>query len=189
MKILKVVDTREYEEVGDGKWAPIPGSGNARECDRCGRLHEVHAYVETPSGGTMVVGTGCMGLGPDVARRYAAKATTIAKLHAEREHLLEQVVAWETAERAAAAMVPPEPVAATKPWGEGVAVGGEFAVVRTSFSVRPMAEAVAEATRHWREAVVREILGGFANLPAANLPSLRMMVDAVEARLRKAQAT
>ena len=28
MKILHVVDTREYEEIADGKWAAIPGSGS-----------------------------------------------------------------------------------------------------------------------------------------------------------------
>lgn len=59
-KILGVVDTREYEEVADGKWAPVPGSGTESLCARCGRGHYVHATVELDSGKTAVVGTGCM---------------------------------------------------------------------------------------------------------------------------------
>lgn len=60
-KILAIVDTRRWEEGDDDKWYPIPGSGEAHECDRCGRLHEVHVTVECEDGSQMVVGTGCMG--------------------------------------------------------------------------------------------------------------------------------
>lgn len=58
-KILRVTDTREYEEVGD-RYVPIPGSGELNVCDRCGRTHEVHATVLLENGNTAVVGTGCM---------------------------------------------------------------------------------------------------------------------------------
>lgn len=59
VQILEVRDTREYMEDGD-RWVAIPGSGAVRECDRCGRRHEVHATVVLEDGTTAVVGTGCM---------------------------------------------------------------------------------------------------------------------------------
>ena len=81
LRILRVHDTREYEEGPDGKWRPIPGSGVEHECARCGRLHEVHAEVETEGGGFSIVGTGCMGaVDLDVAaRKLAGKASTRRK--------------------------------------------------------------------------------------------------------------
>lgn len=45
VRIVRVVDTREYTEEGD-RWVPVPGSGIENECARCGRLYEVHATVE-----------------------------------------------------------------------------------------------------------------------------------------------
>jgi len=162
MKILRVVDTREYEEIADGKWAAIPGSGNARECDRCGRLHEVHAYVETDDGTTMIVGTGCMGLGPDVARKLASKAGTIARLMAEREHVADLLTAREAARREAAKLTPPEPERWVKPWGEGVSVGGSDVIYQTepgSRFLKTVAEAIQDATERWRRAMVDELSG------------------------------
>lgn len=58
VRIIEVCDTRAYEEIND-RWVPIPGSGNIRECTRCGREHEIHATVELDNGTTEVVGTGC----------------------------------------------------------------------------------------------------------------------------------
>ena len=182
MKILKVIDTREYEEIADGKWAPIPGSGNARECDRCGRLHEVHAYVEAPDGTTLIVGTGCMGLGPEVARKLASKAGTIARLTAEREHVADLVVAREAATREAAKLTAPEPVDVTRAWGECVGVGGFEACYRWSHSTRPKQEAVAEATRHWREAMVNQLAGTSTSAYALN-----DRLKQIEKRLRAAE--
>ncbi len=181
MKILKVVDTRDYEEVADGKWAPIPGSGNARECDRCGRLHEVHAYVETTGGETMVVGTGCMGLGPDVARKLATKAATFARLAAEREHLLDQRVEREAAEREVAAMVPPPVEYRVAKWGKIVAVGNAEANYQPSFQERPatqadIQQAIRMAEAHWRFDVLRAV---------TKAPSLRDIDDRLEALDRR----
>lgn len=59
IKVISVVDTREYEEIGD-RWKPIPGSGISHTCSRCGRTHEVHATVELNNGAKVIVGTGCM---------------------------------------------------------------------------------------------------------------------------------
>jgi len=87
-KIISVVDTREYEEVGD-TWKPIPGSGEIRTCDRCSRDHEVHATVLLTNGSMMVVGTGCMkGENAEITskvRTLASAVKTMAKLTAKRE--------------------------------------------------------------------------------------------------------
>ena len=164
MKILRVVDTREYEEIADGKWAAIPGSGNARECDRCGRLHEVHAYVETDDGTTMIVGTGCMGLGPEVARKLASKAGTIAKLTAEREHVADLLTAREAARQEAAKLTPPEPESGIDQFGhEYVTVGGAS---RTQVgwppappSAHERAKAIRDATWLWRLRMEDQLAG------------------------------
>lgn len=64
IKVLRVEDTRQYEEVQDDVWKPIPGTGIENQCARCGRSHEVHATVEIAfddgTTGSMIVGTGCM---------------------------------------------------------------------------------------------------------------------------------
>ena len=60
IRIISIVDTREYEERTDDRFYPIPGSGTEHACDRCGREHEVHAEVELEGGERATVGTGCM---------------------------------------------------------------------------------------------------------------------------------
>ena len=54
--IVDVDDTREFDTA---KRKPIPGTGDARECDHCGRSHEVHVHVATRDGRTATIGTGC----------------------------------------------------------------------------------------------------------------------------------
>ena len=81
-EIIEVKDTREYELDGD-RWVPIPGSGDPHDCARCGRTHVVHATVRYPDGTFAVVGTGCMNLGADVARKAASRAGTVAKLRSQ----------------------------------------------------------------------------------------------------------
>lgn len=91
IEVLEVVDTREYEEVADGRYAPIPGSGNAHECSRCGRLHEVHATVRLDDDSTCVVGTGCAAAETaDIRgrlRRGASAAKRLRTLEAEHAAL------------------------------------------------------------------------------------------------------
>lgn len=58
VKVLKVHDTRDYEEIGD-KWKPIPGSGLLNVCARCNKTHEVHVYVLLEDGSEAIVGSGC----------------------------------------------------------------------------------------------------------------------------------
>lgn len=58
VKVVSVVDTREYEEQGDS-FVPIPGSGNANVCGRCTREHEIHWTVLLEGGEKAVVGGSC----------------------------------------------------------------------------------------------------------------------------------
>jgi hypothetical protein len=87
VRIVEVVDTREYEEIAEGKWAPIAGSGDRRSCDRCGREHEVHALVELSDGTTSILGTGCAERRfADMAAKFRSAdshAKTLARLRAE----------------------------------------------------------------------------------------------------------
>jgi hypothetical protein len=62
-RVLDVSDTREYELAagpsGRMRWRPIPGTGEPRPCDRCGRDHQVWVDVECVDGSRRTVGTGC----------------------------------------------------------------------------------------------------------------------------------
>ena len=54
LTIIRIIDTREKEEIGDGKFRGIPGTGIERHCDHCDSKHEIH--VHTSQG---VYGLGC----------------------------------------------------------------------------------------------------------------------------------
>jgi hypothetical protein len=90
MKIIKVVDTRKYEEIDD-KWYPIPGSGDTNICDRCNKGHEVHYHVEVENK-EIVVGGGCAkkeGLISDSQHKSLGSAImTLSKNKAELEKLI-----------------------------------------------------------------------------------------------------
>lgn len=58
LKVVSVIDTREYEEQGDS-FVPIPGSGNPNTCTRCGRAHEIHLTVLLEDGQEAIVGGSC----------------------------------------------------------------------------------------------------------------------------------
>lgn len=69
-KILDIVDTRDKMTVldsrGEERVVGIPGTGDARECSICGRIHEIHVTVDTGDA-VKVMGLGCAkksGLGP-----------------------------------------------------------------------------------------------------------------------------
>jgi hypothetical protein len=157
--ILQVVDTREYEEQGD-RWVPVPGSGNARDCDRCGRRHEVHAHVRYPDGSEAIVGTGCMGLGADVGRRAASHAGTIARLGAQLRRaeagLLEatELAAWGDAQ------VPPPIVAGDWNGHAALYCGAEWTLTQHARTPTDMAERRETVVRHWRSARMQEHAGG-----------------------------
>lgn len=112
VRILSVTDTREREENEDGRMVPIPGSGDARECDRCNRTHEVHVDVLLSDDSTAVIGSGCArGESMERAVRNAVRTETRrATLAAELE-----LVKAEQAKHAAIfaevqALPVPEPV-------------------------------------------------------------------------------
>jgi len=84
-KILKVEDTRQYEEGDDDKWYPVPGSGHDHECDRCGKNHVIHYSVQCrATGKELNVGSECAGqTGIDDKsnhKTYQSAASTVKKL-------------------------------------------------------------------------------------------------------------
>ena len=99
-RLVAVTDTRDMIEDGD-RFVPIPGTGDARPCDRCGRTHEVHATVELSDGTTATVGTGCAAhagwIAPTTARSLPAAAKAVAALTAQLAHRQAQVIEYLTA--------------------------------------------------------------------------------------------
>lgn len=88
VRIIEVVDTREYEQVGE-RWVAIRGSGESHTCDRCGRQHEVLASVELDSGKRAVVGTGCMTkdeVAPSTKMRLERRAKRVKSLNTQLDH-------------------------------------------------------------------------------------------------------
>lgn len=43
--VTDIVDTRDYELVGD-RWKPVPGSGDAEPCACCGKALVIHVHVQ-----------------------------------------------------------------------------------------------------------------------------------------------
>lgn len=86
LRVLDVRDTRDYDlvasESGRMRWRPVPGTGEPRPCDRCGRDHEVYVDVECADGARRCVGTGCAEVaGLDaLAARLATGAAEVARL-------------------------------------------------------------------------------------------------------------
>lgn len=106
-EVVKVVDTRDFIEIDD-RWVALSGSGDARECDRCDRPHEIHAHVIDANGNGWVVGTGCMDADAnDDARKAARKATSEAKKAARRARAEALVAELAAAEAAVAELVFP----------------------------------------------------------------------------------
>lgn len=102
VRVLRVEDTREWVEGPDDRWHAIPGSGAMRECSRCNRTHEIHAFVELDDGATAIVGTGCAAReslqlaqafrsGENRARRVKELSARIAK----QERLVAQLAAMQ----------------------------------------------------------------------------------------------
>lgn len=174
VEVIRVVDTRQWEEGPDEKWYPIPGSGNQHECSRCGRLHEVHAEVRLANGTTDVVGTGC-------AERDSMEVAAMVKTATSREKRARRlraeiaaneraVAAAREAEQRVAAMPVPPLVTDTIQLPSGremrVARVGDTEVwlglVRSEYDMKERTES---AVSSWRNARMAEILGiGFRPL-------------------------
>lgn len=140
IRILDVIDTREYTESSDDPHVliPIPGTGDARTCERCGRTHEIHATVELSDGSRATVGTGCaakenIALKKEFASRER-RAKKIAALRAEivrREETLKRYDAIRAEVESMdhpAINVAPHPEGATYTCGDAWAIG--YRVVR-----------------------------------------------------------
>lgn len=98
VKILKVVDTRKYEEGDDDKFHPVAGSGIEHACDRCGKVHEVHATVLLEDGTQATVGTGCMAQEDAVMtakfQSLDRAAKRLSQLSAERSFMVKKLAEW-----------------------------------------------------------------------------------------------
>lgn len=181
--ILSVVDTREYEEIGD-RWVPIPGSGELRQCERCGRDHEVHATVRYDDGKVAVVGTGCMGLGAEVGRRCSARASTLARYRAELAGARAKIAAIEAAWVTVKAMpIPPVTVEPHPEHGQIMKCADEWCSLRFARTDSDMAERRDGAIRAWQETQMEAL--GFRH-PYTH--SLRSLVDVLETRIAKSEA-
>ena len=116
VKVVSVVDTREYEEQGD-TFVPIPGSGKANDCGRCGRTHEIHWTVEVEGGTQAVVGGSCAKTdGLDKKRvesgeRAASREKSLMKGLATYESRLSETRARDRGSR-------PPAAPGLYPWGE-----------------------------------------------------------------------
>jgi hypothetical protein len=105
VRILDVRDTRDRIEVGD-RWVPVPGTGQLRPCDRCGREHEIHVDVELSDGRRANIGLGCAkGESMEVQSRLksaVSAAKTRSRLRAElavaREEHARAAQAWREIE-------------------------------------------------------------------------------------------
>lgn len=186
VRVVSVRDTRAFEDTDFGM-RPIPGSGDARSCDRCGRVHEVHAVVELANGARQTVGTGCMKADDaEIARALAAgarSATTRAKNRSRARRLIAGLRAMDAATLAAANAATPAPTDEVHEWNkrDGLRMAGWVSTPAGSIMAStwvPMAESLAGAgvsvraatIRHcaecWRSVVRREWLklNGFGSL-------------------------
>jgi hypothetical protein len=185
VRILGVVDTRQYDEGPDGKFYPVPGSGDVAQCARCGRDHEVHATVELGDGTTTVVGTGCMGEASltKAARSGASRAKRIRQLQAERRRLERLAGAYAAAQAAVAALTPPAIIEGVSASGHPTLVMGDVHVW-TEFVRTPadLEERRRVLLGFWRDARLTE-LGMTYHHRAA-----RRSLEDVVTRLAKAEA-
>jgi hypothetical protein len=113
-RIIRIEDTRQYEEGPDDRWYPIPGSGVENQCARCGRMHEVHALVELEDNTSAVVGTGCA-RGDDLIKcaQFASAANAAKRLRGLRAKLAKaeaNAAIYSEALRVVDALTPPAAV-------------------------------------------------------------------------------
>lgn len=182
-EILQVVDTRQYEEQGD-RWVPIPGSGNAHECDRCGRMHEVHATVKYADGSVKVVGTGCMDLGKDIARKLATKASTRARYAAQLKAAeIELARVTELEAQVNALVAPPITDGPEEKWGPTWECGDARVGIKYALVGGTMDERRATVVRHWRNNRLVELNGGKTPKAAT---TLRYLVEDIARKLKRA---
>lgn len=156
-RVLDVSDTREYELAagpsGRMRWRPIPGTGEPRPCDRCGRDHQVWVDVECVDGSRRTVGTGCA----EVAG-LDALASRLATGAAEVERLAHMLAAAEAILPASA----PAPAEERTPDGLRVSVGDHARIVPWGCPrfARSLEEARGGVRGVWACAARRAACGG-----------------------------
>lgn len=188
VRVIRVVDTRDWQEVEDDRWEPIPGSGIENACHRCGRNHEVHAHVMLEDNTTAVIGTGCA-RGDDLIKgaaftSAANAAKRIVQLRTKRANAEAQLAEYERARAQVEAMTAPAFVWTEEPAKDG----GQRAVVTCGaegyarswrvpglLSPADRAEREGCALRGWQEARMKEALPGYSysNTPSCLLPMIR----------------
>lgn len=171
IRIIRIKDTREFQEVGDDRWEPISGSGIAHQCDRCGRLHEIHATVMCEDGKPSTVGLGCAHAQDLVqASSFRVAANLFARLATleRREAKFNKLVAiWDEAMQRVLSTPMPEPIFGTGEMGDEVRIGVEgWARIDLQQLSRPhgegaryKAERLDCAKRGWITARMQELCG------------------------------
>jgi hypothetical protein len=188
-RIISIVDTREYEEVADGIFKPIAGSGDLNQCSRCNRMHEVHATVELENGEHAIVGTGCMSQESlDVqkaAKNGTSSAKCVARKQAELRKLRAHLAAFRDAEAKVDAMpLPPIEGPIEEPSHDLYRLDDAF-VHCPDFSGRRFDdERRAQLISSWKRRRIAEIVeaAGFSNTYASIVKS---EVDAIERKLKE----
>lgn len=169
--IERVVDTRAVVEEGD-RFVRVPGTGDARPCDRCTRSHEVHAYVRDSEGRLHVVGVGCARTGdPDFDARLKSAVSaskTVDRLNAELAALRASQAAWDASMAEARSMTFPGYV--ERPpmfngdngvqWVADLPGGGDVVIfVYNDASPRRRAEHLEFLTGDWYTAIAARATG------------------------------
>lgn len=157
VRIVEVRDTRDCVEVDD-RLVPVPGSGDARPCDQCGRAHEIHVTVEVEGGAIFVVGASCArgsAFEPEIRRRVSSakrRAELTRKLLKARVELA-RIVAVEA--EVAALAVPPV-IEDLDEIGRPTYVAGDARVYGLRGDSGGDPERIACAQSFWRDARRRE---------------------------------
>lgn len=180
VRVIRVVDTRVWEEGPDDRSHPIAGSGKEHECSRCHRMHEIHAEVELSDGTEQIVGTGCaaresMNIAAQI-RTAEAREKSVRRLRSQLAKNSHAIAAYQDAERQVAAMPRPPIVEGTAALSVGrdagkqqpaLYMGDECVWTHLVRSPRDLAERRETLARDWQDAQIRRILGvRYVSLPA-----------------------
>lgn len=202
-KILEVIDTRQYEEI-DGKFRPIPGSGEVNICARCGREHEVWArvrlagkYGEANYLKEVFVGTGCMkrsGLDMRRTNKIVRWAKELKGLKVEYEKEKKEAVEHDEAVKKINALEIPQETFLTREDGiNTVIVGdGEAWLLKgrtwNGLSAAEKYERLGTARNNWRMNRFRDELGNnwqTKHLCKRTAKELKRLITKLERKLEK----
>jgi len=181
-KILSVTDTRQYEEAGD-RYIPIPGSGIAHDCYRCGKVHEVHYEVELDNGERVIAGSTCAkGESVEIQARFKS-AGSLVKTLARNKAMLAGYEKKNVAYLEARAKVEAMPVPIIEIRGDKLVCGNVEVWTRTANMADPRdREERGECVRNgWKHKRMSEIFGEHPHLIATDW--LKRKIEQQEKRL------